>query len=109
MLLSGLSRIPSNHVVFQGETPLLRSESNGERLTPEDGFDEKMIAAAVRALRDRLVPPSGSYGNRMSVRTWGGEDVLGSDGERLLEEAGFRRDYPEMTFDVVQSRVLSTR
>lgn len=108
-LLSSLSRIPSNHIVSQGETPVLRSESNGERLTPAAEASSASLAAAIRAMRDHLVPTTGSYGNRMSVRTWAGKDVLGSPGERVLEEAGFRRDYPAMTFDAVQSRVLSSR
>ncbi len=108
-LLSGLTRVPSHHVVFQGETPLLRSESNGERLTVGSGVSGKVASAAVRALRDFLVPASGSYGNRMSVRMWDGQDVIGSEGEQLLEDAGFRRDYPTMTFDAVQSRVLMAR
>ncbi len=108
-LLTGLSRIPSNHVVFGGEFPVLRSESNGERITPATDASPPAIAAAVMALRDHLVPTSGSYGNRISVVSWAGRDVLGSDGEKVLEEAGFRRDFPAMTFDAVQARVLSSR
>ena len=108
-LLSGLSRIPSNHIVFNGTIPVMRSEANGERLIPGSDLGEPLIANSVRALRDHIAPPTGSYGNRMTVRSWAGSDVLGSDGERILEEAGFRRDYPAMTFDAVQARVLSTR
>ncbi len=108
-LLSGLSRIPSNQVVFQGELPVLRSEGNGERLTTATEASADAVAAAVRAIRDQAVPVSGSYGNRITVHTWNGEDVLGSPGEKILEEAGFRRDYPAMTFDAVQSRALSGR
>ncbi len=108
-LLSGLSRIPSNHVVFQGEEPILRSEANGERLTPASDGASRVVAAAVRALRDHFVPASGSYGNSISVRSWDGNDILGSPGEPVLEDAGFRRDFPAMTFDAVQSRALNSR
>lgn len=108
-LLSGLTRISSNHVVFKGEQAVLRSESSGERLIPAAAVDRSELSAAIRALRDHLVPSTGSYGNRITVRSWAGQDLIGSEGEELLEEAGFRRDYPTMTFDAVQSRVLSNR
>jgi len=108
-LLTGVSRIPSTHVVFHGDEPVLRSDGSGERLTPALDAGSAIIATAVRAMRDHLVPSQGSYGNRMSVRTWAGDAVIGSDGEQVLEAAGFRRDYPAMTFDAVQARVLSTR
>ena len=108
-MLTGVARIPSTHIVFHGEAPVLRSEAAGERLAPANDADTTVVASAVRALRDQLVPPQGSYGNHMTVRTWAGVEVIGSTGERLLEDAGFRRDHPAMTFDAVQSRVLTTR
>jgi ATP-dependent Lhr-like helicase len=108
-LLTGVNRIPSTHIVFHGDAPVLRSDAAGERITPARDTGLTVVAAAIRSLRDHLVPTQGSSGNRMTVRTWAGEDVIGSEGERVLEDAGFRRDYPAMTFDVVQSRVLATR
>lgn len=109
LLLSGLSRIPSNLIVFRGEFPVLRSEANGERLTPAPESSQESVVAAIRAIRDHLVPATGSYGNRMSVNTWAGAEILGSPGDKILEDVGFRRDYPSMTFDAVQARALSNR
>ena len=79
------------------------------RALPGPEANQSEMSAAIRALRDYLVPSTGSYGNRMTVRSWAGQDLIGSKGEELLEQAGFRRDYPAMTFDAVQSRVLSSR
>jgi ATP-dependent Lhr-like helicase len=104
------SRLPSSDLVFHGDRPVLLSESNGERLTPAlDATLQNSLPASLRTLRDHRVPHAGSYAQQMTVREWAGRPVLESDGAKLLEEAGFRRDYPAMTFDAVQASVLSGR
>jgi hypothetical protein len=41
---------------------------------------------------------------RVIVREWNGEPVLESDGRKLLAAAGFREDFPGMTYDAVAAR-----
>ena len=43
---------------------------------------------------------------RVVVREWNGKPVLESDGRKLLAAAGFREDFPGMTYDAVAARAV---
>jgi hypothetical protein len=103
-------RLDSNCVVFSGDVPVILSGQNGERLTPaRDAGASRKLPDALRALRDHYVPANGSFASSVTVREWDGRPVLESEAAEMLETAGFRRDYPAMTFDAVQARALSMR
>jgi hypothetical protein len=50
-----------------------------------------------------------SMSRRIEVGSWNGQPILKSDGVEILEDAGFRKEYPSMVFDALQSRVLAGR
>jgi len=78
-----IARVPGSWLVLAGGRPLLAVEARGKRLVPLSGERLREAVGALAALAARW--PRG----RVSVETWGGEPVLGSEGEALLAEAGF--------------------
>jgi ATP-dependent Lhr-like helicase len=105
-LVAGMSRVPSSWVAFSGDLPVLLAEDDGRRILAEDStVRQDAVRSAIELLRATV----GSGGRRVSVETWNGAPVLGSPGKDILSSAGFRRDYPGMTFDEVQARVLSRK
>ena len=88
-----LQRSAGNWLVLRGGLPVLSVESRGRRVVPVDG--EGDIDEAVAALVDlAAVMPGG----RMKVEAWGDAPVIGSEGARLLESAGFSRGPRQMTY-----------
>jgi ATP-dependent Lhr-like helicase len=107
-LLSSARR-PGNYVVMSGGDPVLLAEENGARLRAStDPRLRRRIPAALRAFRDRRMASAGMSG-RIIVREWNGEPVLESVGRKLLAAAGFREDFPGMTYDALAARVAPRR
>ncbi len=99
------TRLPSTSLVLLGARPVLLAERRGEALRPTaDPLLRDHVPAAIEALRDRLV----LVGGRITVKTWDGAPVLKSAGAALLAAAGFGRDYPGMSFDVLRARAVSS-
>jgi ATP-dependent Lhr-like helicase len=97
-------RVPSTFAVFIGGRPVLVAERHGESITTAGaGVAPHEAVQAVAALRDRLCAGTVHHG-RVNVLTWDGQPVLKSPGSEVLANAGFRRDYPGMTFDAVRAR-----
>jgi hypothetical protein len=103
VLLSSARR-PGNYVVMSGGDPVLLVEENGARLTATTNPGlRRRVPAALKAFRDQRMASAGMRG-RVIVREWNGEPVLESDGRKLLAAAGFREDFPGMTYDAVAAR-----
>jgi len=104
LLLS--ARRPGNYVVMSGGDPVLLVEENGARLRATTNLGlRRRVPAALKAFRDRRMAAAGMSG-RVVVREWNGKPVLESDGRKLLAAAGFREDFPGMTYDAVAARAV---
>jgi hypothetical protein len=64
-------------------------------VTTTQGADDSLVVQAWQALLGHLE----NFEHRIAVETWNGEPVLESEGQPLLEAAGFRRSYPAMVWD----------
>lgn len=105
-VLSGLSRVPSTWVAFAGDFPVLLAEDDGRRISADDSPRwREAVRSAIAGLRAAISP----RGGRVTVETWNGAPALASAGAEALAAAGFRRDYPGMTFDEVQARLEGLR
>ena len=101
------SRVPSTYIALAGDRPLLLAEENGERISAStDPGLRDQLASALALLRDRRISDP-AFGSRMTVVTWNGEATLESDGAEILAAAGFRQDYPGMTYDALQARATA--
>ncbi len=89
------ARLPSTYLALCAGLPVLLIAAGGSELTTMEGGDEGQISRALRA----WVAHSASYETRLSVASWNGQPVLGSQGQPLLEAAGFYRDYLAMAWD----------
>jgi hypothetical protein len=58
-------------------------------------MQEAMIRRALQALLDHMA----SWVYHLSVEMWNGSPVLNSAGGPILEDVGFYRDYPAMTWE----------
>ena len=87
--------MPSTWLVQQRGRPVLVAADSGARITLTEGVDEGLARRALDMLLDHL----GAFTPRVSVQTWNGEPVLGSEGQAVLESIGFYRAYPEMVWD----------
>ncbi|MCH8817957.1 MAG: DEAD/DEAH box helicase [Chloroflexi bacterium] len=105
-LLSSARR-PGSYIVMSGGTPVLLIEENGARLRASTApGTRRRIPAALKAFRDRRMASAGMRG-RITVKEWNGKPVLESDGRKLLAAAGFREDFPGMTYDAVAARAAT--
>ena len=95
------ARLPSTYLVLWRGSPVLVAEGGGADLTTAHDFGEGVLRRALRAWLEWVTRPGGlaSSPRRLTVVTWNGEAVLGSVGQALLEELGFYRDYPGMTWE----------
>jgi ATP-dependent Lhr-like helicase len=89
------ARFPSTWLVQQRGYPVLLAEGSGATITPVQGYNEEVIRQAVQAWLQHL----SHYEHHLTVQTWNGRPILGSEGQPLLETLGFRRDYPGMTWE----------
>ena len=98
------ARRPGSYIVMSGGAPVLLVEENGVRLRASAApGTRRRIPAALKAFRDRRMASAGMRG-RITVKEWNGEPVLESSGRKLLAAAGFREDFPAMTYDAVAAR-----
>ncbi len=74
---------------------MLIADGTGSSLTTVEGAGEGLVRRALRALLEHLA----GFEHRVTVETWNGELVLESEGQGVLEGAGFYRDYPGMTWE----------
>ncbi|MBI4306284.1 MAG: DEAD/DEAH box helicase [Chloroflexi bacterium] len=103
-LLTGVVRVPSTWVGFMADVPVFVAGDSGRRIRcdiSEAGRGQR-ADAIIQALRNLAV----SLGGRLTVEIWNERPVLDTVGAEFLTAAGFRRDYPGMTFDAVQARAL---
>lgn len=97
-------RVRSTRLALGGDIPLALLEEEGTRVTVNrDEALRPVVRRALLLFTDR----QRRRGRTISVRYWNDEAVLESEGAALLSELGFRRDYPRMTFDALQARVLA--
>jgi hypothetical protein len=89
------ARIPSTWLVQQRGLPVLLAEDTASRITTAQGAGGKLVQRAVEALMQHL----GTFERRVVVHTWNDSPVLESDGQAVLEAAGFYRDYPGMAWE----------
>jgi ATP-dependent Lhr-like helicase len=89
------ARIPSTWLVQQRGLPVLLAEDTASRITTAQGVDQGLVGQALTTLLQHL----GSFERRLVVRTWNDSPVLESDGQAVLEPAGFYRDYPGMAWE----------
>ena len=103
------NRIGSTSYALAGAEPVLLAEGGGARLRVADEAEfAPQVRRAIRAFLQReWSRPGGS--RRIEVESWNGEDVLDGPGMELLEEIGFRREYPGMVYDALQARARPLR
>jgi hypothetical protein len=71
------------------------AEDTAGRITARQGADHPLLRRALEALLQHLA----SQQRRLVVHTWNDSPVLESDGQAVLEAAGFYRDYPGMAWE----------
>ncbi len=112
------SRIGSTWIGFAGPAPIILIEGNGRNIhTSEDASDEanatgsELRAHVLEGITEfvQRTMTGASMSRRIEVGSWNGQPILKSDGVEILEDAGFRKEYPSMVFDALQSRVLAGR
>jgi hypothetical protein len=89
------ARVPTTYAIQHRGLPVLVAGGRGADLTTIQGVDEGTLQRALAALLDHL----GRFRRRVRVETWNGAPVLGSEGQVLLEAAGFYRSYPAMEWE----------
>jgi ATP-dependent Lhr-like helicase len=89
------ARIPSTTVGLQAGRPILLIGDIGAHLKTAAGTGDGLIRRALAA----WVAHMARVELRISVATWNGQGVLGSEGQPLLEAVGFYRDYSAMTWE----------
>ena len=100
------ARRPGSYVVLSGGEPVLLAEENGARLTATtESRSRRRVPAAIKAFRDMRMASAGMRA-RVVVREWNDTPVLESEGRKVLLAAGFREDYPGMTYDALAARSI---
>jgi ATP-dependent Lhr-like helicase len=89
------ARIPSTWLVQQRGLPVVVAEDTAGRISTRHGADHPLLRRALEALLQHLA----SHQRRLVVHTWNDSPVLESDGQAVLEAAGFYRDYPGMAWE----------
>jgi ATP-dependent Lhr-like helicase len=87
-----IARVPGSWLVLAGGRPVLAVEGRGRRLVPLAADEQERAVVALTELAGRW--PRG----RVAVEHWGEEPVIGSEGERLLRQAGFAAGPRRMTY-----------
>jgi ATP-dependent Lhr-like helicase len=93
-----LARRAGNWLVLRAGRPVLLIEQQGRRLTALPSASRQDVAAATATLpellqRDRTLAAR----HKLTVAEWNGRPVTATEGQALLEAAGFVRDYQDMT------------
>jgi ATP-dependent Lhr-like helicase len=98
------ARLRSTFLAQAGDSVILTAHRRGEEvIASTDPALRSRLVAAVDAMRARICGDSLSTG-KMTVSVWNGQPVLKSEGAGVLAAAGFRRDYPSMSWDPVRGR-----
>jgi ATP-dependent Lhr-like helicase len=92
-----LLRRAGNWLVLKAGRPVLLAEGHGERLTALPTASREEVAAAAACLPGILDADRAAGRHKLTVETWNGQGVTGTEGRELLEAAGFVRDYQGMT------------
>jgi ATP-dependent helicase Lhr and Lhr-like helicase len=86
-------------IVQSGGKPIVLIEQHGKRLTALAHASPAELRAAIELLPTLpRFEQNGSRSSRITVATWNEEPVTQSEGKDLLGEAGFVRDYQQMTY-----------
>ncbi len=93
-----LHRQGNTRIVFCDGRPILVASSNGARIQVGDASDQD-ISRSMEVLIDRISRATSD--RKVVIGEWDGEPVLSSSGAEMLAKIGFRRDYPNMVFDVL--------
>lgn len=80
------ARLPSTHLVLWRGQPVLIAQENGERLTSATNVSDDVLRDALKIYFERAHAPRHAI-----VTEWNEESVLGSAGEKFLQEFGFYR------------------
>jgi ATP-dependent Lhr-like helicase len=88
------ARIPSTYLALQEGQPVLLLTDSGAHAKTMATVDAGQVSRALAA----WVAHAAHFEPRVSVVSWNGQPVLGSEGQPLLEAAGFYRDYTAMTW-----------
>jgi ATP-dependent Lhr-like helicase len=93
-----LLRRAGNWLTVRAGRPALLVEGQGKRLTALASASREDVAAAVACLPGILDADRGLAGrHKLTVEEWNGQPVTTTEGRKLLEAAGFVRDYQGMT------------
>ena len=93
-----LQRQVNTRIVFYERRPILVAASNGARIEVANA-PEQDVTRSMEVLIDRISRAKSD--RRVVVGEWDGKPVLSSSGAEMLAKIGFRRDYPNMVFDVL--------
>ncbi len=97
---SDFSRRAGNWIVLKAGKPVLFIEQQGRKLTPALGTLQEDLERSI-ALVPNILNRSGDPKQKLTVETWNGETVTGTEARAWLEKAGFVRDYQAMTWYAV--------
>jgi ATP-dependent Lhr-like helicase len=89
------ARVPFTWLVQDRGLPVLVAQNSGGEMTAVEGVVDQLVGSALQALVSHL----SRFTYQVRVETWNGAPVLGGPGQGVLEAAGFRRDYPGMTWE----------
>jgi ATP-dependent Lhr-like helicase len=93
-----LLRRVGNWLVVKAGRPVLLVEQQGKRLTALASASREDIAAAVGCLPAMFDHQRGlTARHKLTVDEWNGQPVTTTEGQELLQQAGFVRDYQGMT------------
>jgi ATP-dependent helicase Lhr and Lhr-like helicase len=89
------SRVPSTWLVQHRGLPVLVAGATGASMMVPITADQDLTRRALQALLEYL----SRFESHLTVETWNGQPVLESPGVGLLEDVGFYRAYPGMTWE----------
>ena len=98
--VGSFARLPSTHLVLWRGQPTLLASGEGRSLRADPQAPAAVVRRCLEELLGHLATRGGTArGQRVYVEQWGGEPVLESRGRALLEEVGFYRDPPGMSWE----------
>ena len=98
--VGSFARLPSMHIVLWHGQPTLLALGEGRSLRADPQAPAAVVRRCLEELLNHLATRGeAAWGRRVYVEQWDGEPVLGSRGQALLEEIGFYRDPPGMSWE----------
>ena len=98
--LLNLSRNASTRIAFASDRPIMVAYSNGSRVETGDSSDAEIENGILELVRSIA---ASSVGRRVAISEWNGTAVIDSTASAMLAKIGFRRDYPNMVIDALNS------